>query len=179
MKPWQCALCEASSAGTAVKRSKRRRALCDWCDAELTRRGLDWCTRGKHKIAADDLCWNGRTCRDCDRARARSAYGKYAEARRAYARSYYAANRERELAHDAAYRATHRDAVRAQQRRRYIAKRDVILARNRAYYIAHRERIRARHAAWRAANPGANALSTRRYRARRYLQILRGWRKAA
>lgn len=157
---WQCALCEATAAGTAVKRSKKR-DLCTWCLDELTRRGEAWCTRGRHKVKAMDMATNRPECRAC---------------RAAEARRHPAAN----AARTARWAAKHRRPYNPEYRRaQYQRHRDKEIAHSRAYRQRNHDRVLQMMRDYRERNREYLLAAKREYRLRRKLQILRGWKRAA
>jgi hypothetical protein len=172
---WSCALCEATLAGTAVKRAKSDRAICTWCEADLAareRRRCRQCNRVK-ALAVFTAASRPWQCKDCA-----AAY------RKAYRATHREQLREREIARYQADPAAsyarshktyqkHRERIKAQRRERYLRNRDRALAQKRAYYEKNREQIRAyQRSAW-----SHNAERQRLYRLRRKLAILHGYRR--
>lgn len=110
MNPFRCALCHQATN----PRSKRRRDLCDLCDAGLAPRGLDWCPKGVHRVRADAMMQSGKMCLSCKRRIGRAAYhAKAAPTRRKgrdttrkaeMTRNWQARNPERVRAIHARYR---------------------------------------------------------------------------
>jgi hypothetical protein len=164
---WQCALCEATDAGTMVTRSKRRKALCTDCDADLLARGYDWCPSGAHKARQTDMATSGARCRACEAARTRRD-------RRDYSKAWRERNRERHLAYGAEYRQRNRDALRARRRAYYWRDPATARAYSRQMYAKHIDKKRV----WRKAIYWRDPLGARRasrlYAIRQKLRILRG-----
>lgn len=128
MSNWQCVLCEATNAGTAVRRVNGQSLICTWCAGELKRTERAFCP----------TC-----CTTYPRAEMSDGYCK--PHKRALNAAYRAANREREKARVAAWKQAHpgpnnwhtarsnpaRDRARALAW--HHANREVALERQRAY----------------------------------------------
>ncbi len=162
-----CLLCEATSAGTAVRFRHSTSQICLWCEGELARTARAWCTYGRHAVAVQAMTPARPNCRACIRQR---RHGKDNAAARGKAwrtknperaRAYDAGRREQRRAYDhAAYwrnpeRA--RAKARVRNRRRTASRRPWA----RAYYHKHRARF---------------LVDLRRRYVARKLAILRGWR---
>ncbi len=158
---WTCALCECSSAGTAVKRAYRNSPLCSWCFAELQRTGRGYCPRCRASVPLGDM--SSGYCKPHRREQTAAYRERHREKIRAYQRSVYRtpeltpARRAICRAAQARYFQRHKDRVNEQRRRRR--------ANNpgewRRYYWANAERMRAQ---------------LRARRIKKKLAILRGWR---
>jgi len=166
---WQCALCEASAAGTAVKRRKNAQ-LCLWCEGELARTGRAWCTRKRHVVPARA---KGKTwCPACESERC----AQYARNRdnAAYAKTWREQNRDRAHAYGSAYREAHREELRERARTYYWSDPE------RAREQSRRWRAKRRHASRQYARwyywqqPEIQRAGARRRYVRRKLAILRG-----
>lgn len=163
-----CLLCESTSAGAAV--TFRRRDICDWCDAELSRQGFAWCAAGRHKVAASLMRRTSSRCKPCDAAKARASLRD----RRAYARAYREHRREQLAAY---WRRPDVKARRnAARRAHYRVDPAPFKMRQRRYYVRHRDRaIAAQLRRYRSDLARHQADRRRRYVARK-LQILKGMR---
>lgn len=166
MSSFRCALCHA----TDIPRSRVKRALCEDCPPRLAARGLAWCARGKHRVAASAMARH--SCRACESKRNAERYQEHRTERLAKAKARYWQNPEAARKQDKAYRARHGATINARRRLRY--------ATDPAYRTQRREQVRqatdharAREctAAWRRAHPGANAAMSRIWRQRQKLRI--------
>lgn len=168
-----CRLCEATSAGTAV-RFPPRSPLCDWCVDSLARRGMRLClTCGGVFPTAQAIATFPTRCPACRTAKRRAKYEANLERERAAAQAWDDANpgvaatkKRLRYATDPAYRA----ACQARKRAWY--------ARNRPHAIAYAVEYMRRHSAsvlrWRAASRDRRSAYLRTFRLRRKLAILRG-----
>lgn len=166
-----CALCESTSAGTAVKRSRRRRDLCADCDADLLARGFDWCAMGHHKVRGADMAAGKGRCRACEAKR----IARYATRNRAdYARAWRAAHHDHALEYGRQYRQRNRARLNAARRNYYHRNPERARAYSREMYRKHLDKKRA----WRKAlywrDPVAGRLAAKTAYIRRKLAILRG-----
>lgn len=169
---WTCAICEASSKGSAVKRAHHCAPYCDWCAGELKRTARAWCGRGRHVVPLAEMASGKGRCRECERERMR----KYEASRPDYAKQWREANRERVLAYGAEYRRANRPRLLAYAHARYWKDPE----KARAIYRARHARHKDKRSAWRRAQywtqPELERERTRsRYLARK-LAILRGGR---
>lgn len=168
-----CALCEATAAGSEVRRSKRR-DLCQWCVDELARAGQGWCSAGRHKVKAAQMSAGKPRCKACEARRQQ----KYAVARdrSAYGKAWRAAHRDQTLDYGRTYRALKRDVLNERRRAAYWRDPEAARAYSRAQYRKHSDKKRAwRHLAyWR--NPERARAASRHASIRRKLAILRGER---
>lgn len=169
-KPWQCILCEATSAGTEVVRSKKCLSLCTWCVAELERTQQGFCRRC-HVVApiSDFRPSSPRYCKACRREQAAPHREKNREAARRR-RMENPAHRELERQRVREWRKKNPEKSRQAARKRYQQNREHWLAWQRAYHERNRERNLERLRADRKKRPEHYRL----YRARRKLAILRG-----
>lgn len=164
-----CPLCEATSAGTAV-RFQGSNPLCSWCDDEHTKRGLRWCRVCEQVKPIDCFSFakaktRRRMCKTCMR---RQPYNIAAQQR---------------------WQKGHRPQINANARASYRRNLDHHRARNRAcyhrhrtYYLARFARLRsepsyrARHRAYVAANQARIRVTRQQRYLRIKLAILRGER---
>lgn len=138
--------------------------LCNYCRASLARRGLSWCTRGRHTVAA--LFGTRSWCTACERQR----NAQYAEKRRAGVRAWKAAHPERVRASQE----RRRDASAAAKRAKYHANPEPYRAASRAAYARASD---AKRAGWRArywSDPAKYRAASRATYTRRKLRVLWG-----
>jgi hypothetical protein len=167
---WQCALCEASDAGTATRRARSDLSICDWCEAELARTERRRCRRcSESKPIASFSASKPRYCRACRQA----MLAPYRATNRERAKARRDADpdvRERDRQRTAAWRAANRERDLAASQARY--------RRNRADRLAKQRERDARNRVWRLARLRATwpqrRLAHRLSRAQRYLRVLRG-----
>lgn len=166
MSSFRCALCHA----TDIPRSRVKRALCEDCPPRLAARGLAWCARGQHRVAATAMARH--SCRACESARNAERYQEHRAERLAKAKARYWQNPEAERASDRQYRTKHGAAINARRRLRYAtdpAYRAQRIARQRL--TTNNARARERTAAWRKAHPGRNAAYGRHWRQQQKLRV--------
>jgi len=147
------------SAHTTLRRGCQ---ICEECRASLARKGLSWCTRGRHQVV--ELAAGKSWCRACERAR------QPARSRADYAKAWRAANPDKVRAYQEKHRARRAEAARA----RYHANRAAALAKSRAQYERHREKKIAYARAWRERNRDLSRAQARARYARRKLRALWG-----
>ncbi len=171
---WGCLLCEATLAGQLVRKSSRRRDLCDWCMDELLHRGQDWCATGKHAVPVADMA-KGRSC--C-KAHQRERLARYGAAstrdRRAYGKAWREQHHSTALAYGRAYRAAHQEDLKARQRARYWADPAAARAQSRADYQKRRAQAVQYARAWREQHRDRSRAIARRGRERLKVQT---WRR--
>ena len=174
---WQCASCEATSAGSAVKRSLSDLSICDWCESELARRN---CRRCRNCNAVLPLPFgtahHGRWCVPCDKAYLAARYQRTRDAKLAYQRAYNERNAATIRARVAAHTEANRDAINARRRAARAASPERSRAHFRRWMQNNPDRNRERARRWREARPGVSAAYNRLYRVRKKLAILRGMR---
>lgn len=175
---WQCKLCEATSAGTAVRRARSDRSLCSWCEAELARKEQRRCRKCSSvaPIASFGTKHKGRWCGPCDSAAIRAQYERDRAARLEYQRARYWDNPEAARARHYEYLARNREKINMRRRARRAANPEPSRATVRRAYWRDPAKVRARADAWRRNHSARRAEYLRMYRARRKLAILRGIR---
>jgi hypothetical protein len=168
-KVWQCALCEATSQGTMVRRSKSDRSICTWCEAELVRTGRIYCSYGRHAVDPADLRPHSRLrrCRACER--------QYRKIHRAAHREAINADK-RERYHATPETAARRESRRAANRRYYHKHRARLLVRVRAWQLCHADELRAARRERYARNAERERASFRRRYQQRKLAVFWGAR---
>lgn len=164
-KRWTCAVCEATSAGTAVKRAGPKALICDWCADQLAQRGHAFC---RHCRTPQPLPFR-RWCPTCANADAAARYQRNRAARLATNRARYQERRTAYREREAAYRTENRDAINARRRSAYALDPEPRRSSARLWGRAHRD-VRRR---WRARNPGYNAAQSRLFRMRRKVRTYR------
>lgn len=151
---WTCALCEATSKGTAVRRVNQS-DICTWCRDELKRTGRGYCPRCKASYSRDEM-----------------SDGYCKAHKREMNKAYREANREREAARVAAWKAAH-PQPRPHHWRSYVRNPDQDRARSRAWHQANRARDKARQRTYTQAKATENP----NYWRERYQQAkARAWR---
>lgn len=151
-----CALCEATSAGTAVRWPNGTSAICTWCRSELKKRAHGFCPHCEKTWPLVEM---------------RDGYCK--THKKAINKAYRAAHAARERERVAAYRKEHprvSSHTPAQRRRYYLAHRSKELARSNAWYAAHRDEALARQRAQRAAR-GPDTGKYQRMKARLFRRL--------
>ena len=170
---WQCALCEATSAGTQVKRAGPKSLICSWCAGELAKRGRGFCRKCKSSQPLPfGTAHKGAWCRACDKAYMQAKYERNRDARLSYQRAYHEAHREAQAERNRRYRIIHQGAINARKRRMHAAHPERKHAIDQRWRERHPEQVRAISRSWREQN----GERIRLYRVRRKLQILRGLR---
>jgi formate-dependent nitrite reductase cytochrome c552 subunit len=165
-RAWCCMLCHEGDV------PHRRRDICVDCDAYNAVRGLAWCAPGKHRVRQTDMA-NRYQCGACETERTR----RRERDTRAQAKAWRERNPDRVQSY---FKRPDVLARRAEQRRaHYAAHPELYRATRRRRYHADPERFKSKQAAYRAANRSRELERTRQWKARRKLQILRGWRRAA
>lgn len=170
-----CILCEATSAGTAVRFAPRS-PICDWCAHELARRGARFCYTCRTPFPeAEAIATLPTRCASCRTAYRKARYAAHQERERAAARAWdrahpgvAAARKRARYADDADYRA----AALARKRAWYRRRRAHAIAYARTYALEHPEAVRR----WTVANRGRRAAQLRARRVQQKLAILRGMR---
>lgn len=167
-----CLLCEASSLGTAV--TFKRRNICTWCDEDLERRTLRFCTLCHSTFPLAEVVPSYPTrCAACRAERRRTRYE---------------ASRQTEIAASRRWHAAHPGATATRKRQRYTtdaAYRAACYARKRAWYEQNRERAiayakeytdRNQEAAqrWQRSGRERRLAYLRTYHQRRKLAVWRG-----
>ena len=169
---WRCAMCSAY-ASESTPRSRHKKALCEDCYDGLAPRGLAWCSRGGHRVKAEEI--HRYSCRACLATAQRERYHADPAAARARVAAERRANPERERQRKHEQRARNRERINARMRERRAADpvfRERCNATTRRY--RHSERGRRTLAAWVDRNRLQCYASTQRWRGRRKLRILRG-----
>lgn len=162
-----CHLCESTSAGTAV-RFRRSLIICDWCDEQLERRGVRFCTVCRTTFPLiQSIVSRPRCCPAC---------------RRADRREKYQASRDKEIAAARTWREARPGVEAERKRRRYATDaeyRAASLKRHRAWYRLNRERVIAyakeqRVGYIRPVNKERRNAALRAYRQRRKFALWKG-----
>lgn len=136
-KPWTCALCEATSKGTAVTRVNQS-DICTWCRDELRRTGRGYCPRCKASYSRSEM-----------------SDGYCKAHKRELNKAYREANREREALRVATWKAAHPDRPRSPRDQRGPST-EYDRARYRAWHQANRDRVLLRQRAYTQAKAAEN-----------------------
>lgn len=144
VEPWVCALCEATLAGTIVRRAQSDKGICDYCEGELARTGR-------------------KRCRSCGVPKSLDLFGR--DKRRSDERKSYCLAccqgqskewRKHNPDYGAAYRATHQEEIkvwgRTYRERNLEQIRERARVANRRTYARDPAAARARQRAWVQAN---------------------------
>lgn len=159
-KTWACALCEAMLVGTAVRRAKIDKKLCDYCEHELARTARKRCRKCGVVQPIAVFC-RSRHSPDGHIERCHVCHSQAA-------REWRQANPERAQVIRARYLAAHAEQERARKRASRKLYPETWKRHNRRAYHANPKRAQARAAAWAQANKERRRSRERERERKRY-----------